>query len=156
MIEIKGYEKLYAITKNGKVWSFRNKKYLKPLLVGNGYYQFGLSVKGVRKAFLAHRLVLNAYLGKSLKKKQVNHKNGVKIDNQLENLEWMSAKENMQHASKNNLTANKEKNGNSRLTLKEVELIRKEKGTYTDIGKKYRVSRVQISNILNNRQWILQ
>lgn len=46
MVDIKGYEGLYAVTEDGKVWSYRSHKYLKPQTVGAGYQGVTLCVNG--------------------------------------------------------------------------------------------------------------
>jgi hypothetical protein len=161
MKDIKGYEGLYAVTTDGRIWSYpklvgggHRGKWLRPLLLKNGYFQVSFRVKSSRKTILLHRAVAEAFIPNPLNKRCVNHKNGWKLDNQVENLEWVTYKENMAHAMKNNLNAYGENNGNSKLSRDLVSKIREIKNkTYTDIGKMFGVSRVQISNIINQRQW---
>ena len=161
MKDIKGYEGLYAITTNGQVWSYPKKiagghcgKFLKPLVVSSGYLQVGFRVKGSRHVYLVHRLVAQAFIPNPLEKKCINHKNWNKSDNRIGNLEWVSYKENMAHAKINNLTARGENNGNSKLNLGIVERIRNIKNkTFTDIGREFGISRVQVANIIKRKQW---
>lgn len=64
----------------------------------SGYLQVGYGPKGKRKTWYVHRLVAEAFLGGKHPGKDVNHKNGNKKDNRVENLEWVTRKENMIHA----------------------------------------------------------
>ena len=105
MKDIKDYECLYKVSKDGKVFSIRNNIYLKPNKDRKGYLYVNLSKNGKVKLFHIHRLVANAFIPNKSNKEEVNHINGIKTDNKVENLEWVSHKENMQHAYKHNLIA---------------------------------------------------
>ncbi|SCW57420.1 HNH endonuclease [Paenibacillus tianmuensis] len=102
--EIAGYETLYQISNYGRVKSLgnsqdRQEKILKQQLQRDGYKRVWLYKKGLkRKRFPVHRLVANAFIPNPLRKEQVNHQNGNKLDNRLENLNWMTRKENIAHA----------------------------------------------------------
>ena len=101
MKDVIGYEGQYAITEDGRVWSYKQSKYLKQQYLTTGYARVGLrnSHKNqVRHTFLVHRLVAMAYLSNDLNKAEVNHKNGIRADNRLENLEWVTRSENNQYA----------------------------------------------------------
>lgn len=154
MIDIKGYEELYSITENGDVWSKRSNKFLKKN-TPNGYFQVSLCNSSGRRNFLVHRLVLENFGSVTPNRNLcVNHKNGLKLDNRVDNLEWVTHQENMNHAKKYGLTACGSKNGNSKITSAIVKKIRNQTGrTYTDISNSFGISRVQVSNIINKRQW---
>ena len=95
----------YSITEDGKVFSHTSNKFLKGSVNKNGYvvYTLRLPNRQVKKK-LAHRLVMETF-SPNLKSKEleVNHKNGIKTDNRLENLEWVTRQENLQHAFENDL-----------------------------------------------------
>jgi len=101
--EIKGYEGIYSITSFGRVWSHRRKKWLKQNNNGHGYSIVTFSVNNDRNDRKVHRLVADAFIENPDNKPQVNHKNGIKSDNCLSNLEWVTRRENQQHACDNNL-----------------------------------------------------
>lgn len=106
MVNIQGYPN-YLISEQGEVFSLLSNKFLTPCLnKRKGYYQVTLYKAGYKEKFLVHVLVAEAYIPNPLNKPFVNHKNGVKTDNSVENLEWVTHKENMQHAFTNNLVIN--------------------------------------------------
>lgn len=94
MKDIKGYEGLYAITSCGKVWSHRAQKFLKPQKDRYGYLHVNLYKDGKAKKYKIHRLVAEAYIPNPENKPQVNHKDENKEHNYVNNLEWMTSKEN--------------------------------------------------------------
>lgn len=102
MKDIKDYEN-YQISKDGKVYNKIKQIFMKPNLSKYGYYRVGLTNANGKKIISIHRLVAKAYLPNTLNKPQVNHINGIKSDNRLENLEWATREENMQHAYSNGL-----------------------------------------------------
>lgn len=91
----------------------------------NGYYFANLYTnEGHRKSFLIHRLVAYTFCYKPIDKNIVNHKDGNKINNHYLNLEWVTMKENVQHALSTGLhQVRGEANGNSILTDKQVHII---------------------------------
>lgn len=94
MKDIKGYEGLYAITSCGKVWSYKNKIFLKPQKKAGDYLQVGLWKKGKRKDFLVHRLVAEAYIPNPDNLPEVLHNDEIAWHNWLNNLSWGTHKEN--------------------------------------------------------------
>jgi hypothetical protein len=117
----------YYITKDGQVFNKRSKGYRQVVLgIGkDGYNKVGLFSNGERTWYRVHRLVAECYLPNPNGYLQVNHINGIKTDNRLENLEWVSHSQNIIHAYKNNLIPTGEKSGKSKLTENQVEFIRK-------------------------------
>lgn len=84
----------YTIDTNGRVFSTRTKKYLNPIITKKGYAQVNLSIDGVRKSVLVHRLVAEAFLDNPLSLPEIDHINTIRDDNRVENLRWCNRKEN--------------------------------------------------------------
>src|SRR4051794_24589432 len=101
MKDIKGFEGLYAADNIGKIWGYRQRKYLKPWLIGHGYETVSL-YREPRKneKFLVHRLIAQTFIPNPDNLREVNHKDSNRLNNQLKNLEWVSSKENKRHAWK--------------------------------------------------------
>ena len=99
MKDIKDYEGLYAITRDGNVWSYKSKKFLKPMLDKNGYHKVILYKNGKGKNFLIHRLVAKAFIPNPNNLPEVNHKDEDKSNNCVENLEWMSKIDNINYGT---------------------------------------------------------
>jgi hypothetical protein len=97
--DIKGYEGLYQVSNLGRVKSIKDKITLKTptLNKATGYYQIDLYKNNKRKKFTLHRLVICMFLGVHSSLKLVNHKDGVKTNNSINNLEWSNKKLNALH-----------------------------------------------------------
>lgn len=104
---IEGYEGRYEVSNLGRIKSYvrsRNGKILKPHDNNQGYLHTSLvDENGNYYSTGIHRLVARAFIPNPFNKCTVNHKDGVKSNNRVENLEWMTIKENVDHAWKNNL-----------------------------------------------------
>lgn len=159
--DVKGYEGIYKVSNFGRVKSLgnefsRKERLLKPSLQSKGYLTVVLQKNGIRNMVLVHRLVAEYFVSNPLNKPQVNHINGVKTDNNIENLEWVSHRENLDHAIKNNLTLKGEENRNSK--LKDVDVVKihflLQKGITTkELSESYNVSYSTIDGIRTNRYW---
>lgn len=100
--DIPGFEGLYAVTTDGQVWSYRRKKFLAPGRNGKGYLFVVLSVDNVQKICKVHRLVLEAFNPvEGMDQLQVNHLDENKENNCLENLCWVTCKENNNWGTRN-------------------------------------------------------
>jgi hypothetical protein len=101
MKDIKGYEKLYAITSCGKVWSYKRKKFLSHRLDKDGYPRVTLHKDGKLKTFFIHRLVAMAYIPNPNNLPEVNHKDEIKTHDWVNNLEWCDKKYNANYGTRN-------------------------------------------------------
>jgi hypothetical protein len=169
--DIKGYEKLYAVTRDGRVYSYPKKhrkrgKYLKPWYLDR-YARVPLSKNSIVKKYSVHRLVAEAYIPNPNNYAEVNHINGKPFDNRVENLEWCDNSYNHKHAWKtglqkatrlHRLSAQRAGLEKRKLTMEDAETIRK---LYADkiyngkeLSKKYNVSDASIYYIVNNKTYI--
>lgn len=100
--DIPGYDGLYQVSNCGRVKSFQlgNERILKLRKIVDGYVVVHLCQKRICKNFLVHRLVAEAFLPNPDNKSDVNHKDGDKCNNCLENLEWVTRSENVRHTIK--------------------------------------------------------
>ena len=101
MKDINGYENLYAVTSCGKVWSYISCKFLKSFKDKYGYEFVRIAKNGEYKHKYVHRLVAEAYLPKRDGKVEVNHKDENKSNNCVDNLEWLTRKENINYGTRN-------------------------------------------------------
>ena len=95
---------------------------------GPGYQMATLSRKGKTKSYLAHRLVLDAFVGLRPKGKEACHFDGDASNNHINNLRWGTKKSNRADTERLSRTAKGEKNGNSKLSNEERKEIIKLKG----------------------------
>lgn len=112
-LKMPGYEK-YQIDTNGTIYSKRGKP-LKPSINPRGYYIVTMCINGKARAFSLHRLIATQFIENDCPqyKTQVNHIDGNKLNNKVNNLEWCTPVENMRHSV--NILGNNvgNKNGNA-------------------------------------------
>ena len=98
--DCKYYEELYEVSNYGRVRNKKTKRFLTQHDNGNGYLFVQLWRNNKGKREYVHRLVALAFIPNPDNKKEVNHINSIRTDNFVENLEWVTRKENIDHASK--------------------------------------------------------
>ena len=98
---VKGFEGLYSVTDDGRVFSHRRNRELKPKIDRYGYKVVALSKDGHTTHTTVHRLVAIAFLEKPLGKNNVNHIDENKLNNNISNLEWVTVAENCNHGTRN-------------------------------------------------------
>lgn len=114
---IKSYEGYFEVSNLGRVRSITRKiertdpkkttekklftyygKLVSFWITKTGYLRLAIAKDGIQKKHLVHRLVADAFIENPLNKEQVNHINGIKSDNRVENLEWVTNYENYTHS----------------------------------------------------------
>jgi len=172
--DIQNYEGRYQVSNLGNVKSldrfsnFKNSKSLyKGKLLKQGkhscnrtidmsYRVVSLSKEGKGKMFYTHRLVAETFIDNPENKKDVNHINGIRHDNRLENLEWVTRLENVKHS----LDVLKNKPGgvySRKINIKEIENIKNMKNQgflHKDIAKIYNVKNSTIDGIIQGKTYV--
>jgi hypothetical protein len=167
--DIVGFEGLYKVSNLGRVYSvprdipWRGRlspcrwggKYLKTLC--RGYMIARLRKNGKTYTFRIHRLVAIAFIPNPDNKPIINHIDCDTTNNKVSNLEWCNHSENTRHAFANGLMKPSpgDKNGNSKLTTKQILKIRSLKGKLNtiEIAKMFNISQGHASHILIKRTW---
>ena len=98
---IPGWENYYSITNDGKVYSHKRGKFLKPRISMDGYNRVALTKEGYRREYRIARLVAISYLREPKEDEQVNHKDYNRVNDVLENLEWVTPSENIKYSFDN-------------------------------------------------------
>lgn len=153
--DIKGYEGLYQISNFGRIKSILSNKFLKAGKA-NGYRNVVLYKNKLKKTFNIHRLICINFISNPYNKPCVNHINGIKSDNRLENLEWVTHSENKIHAFKIGLESKKgEKHHFSKLNEKQAIKIKYEHKDLSqkEIAKIYKIDSSSVSNIRRGVTW---
>ena len=121
-----------------------------------GYLQARMSRNSVLVLRMVHRLVAEAFIGPIEKGFEINHKNGIKTDNRVENLEIVTPKQNVRHCHATGLTLNHgETHCDAKLTFDDVRDIRRRAGTVSqaDMAREYGVDASCISRIVSRKAW---
>jgi len=147
----------YLVSNLGRVASAIGKKILKHSITGDGYPCISLSHKGKTWTRTVHRLVAKAFIENPDDKAEVNHRDGVKTNNSVDNLEWLTHDENMEHATRSGLIACGENGGGARLTESQAQDILDNYDSWgisrRDAGRRFGVHHATIDKILWRNTW---
>ncbi len=160
--------KKLELDSKGRIWrnysgnqynSYKCKRHRAEQITTKGYYCISVHINKKRYGAMAHRLIWQMKYGNIPDGYEINHKNGVKTDNRIKNLEAVTPSRNKEHAIKELgvfFGARGERSGMSKLKDKdviEIRILRKQGEKVIDIAKKYNLSISTISTALNNRSW---
>ncbi|MDV4025591.1 endodeoxyribonuclease [Elizabethkingia anophelis] len=166
------YEGLYKVSNTGKIMSCERivnspkgkrivkSKILKSIITSTGYPRVHLSKEGAKNKVSVHRIVAIAFIDNPDNKPQVNHINGIKTDNTVGNLEWVTSLENISHSWNTGLSKAKksEDSSNCKLntsTVLEIKKLLKESNGKNQLllAKQFGISQATISMINNGKIW---
>ena len=158
---VKGWENVYEVSDLGRVRSYqgRQPRFLKPSTAGKGYLSFIWRKNGKITGNYVHRLVAEAFVPNPESMPQVNHIDGIKINNRATNLEWDDQKHNLAHAVHLGLMPVQHGAGNffSKLTEEQVSQIRARyipyKVTTYALAREFGVSQSHVSDIIRGKYW---
>lgn len=157
---ITGYEGIYQVSNYGRIKSLKRKKWngksfqiigekiLKPSINNVGYYVVNLAKNGKQKLVLVHRIVASEFLKNDNNLPVINHKDGNKLNNHVDNLEWTTYQNNNIHAMKTGL--NRVKKPIKGINIKTGEEFIFESAREAE--RKLGVSHKNISACINGRQ----
>ena len=144
--DVKGYEGYYEISNLGRVrsTSYKGKKILKPAVTKNGYLNVIFCINQKKEHKLVHRLVAEAFIPNINNYSTVNHKDEDKLNNCVENLEWLSVENNNRYSNSKMLTKEK---------VLQIPSLIDQGYTQLEIAKYFNVSRRAIQSILRGEHW---
>jgi len=147
----------YKITREGSVISYKQTscgKVLKPGIDFNGYAHVILNGKTIT----IHRLVASIYCDGFIPGYEVNHKDGNKLNNNCENLEWVTSSQNIQHGCMNIVNKRSKLERGDVIKILDLYLLWKTGGdrryTSPKLAKLFGVSKVTIGNIINGKRYL--
>lgn len=169
--DVAGFEGYYMISNLGRIKSLTRKitektgkvnilksRIIRQCVNDQGYWRFTANKDGKRKGLLQHRLIATAFIPNPENKPFINHKNGIRSDNRIENLEWCTHQENVDHSWRTGLNQNiGEGNSVSKLTLKDVLYIKKvyedKWGQQSSLARMFNVTPSAIASVVKNKSW---
>lgn len=163
--DVVGFEGYYVVSNLGRIMRVKRGKnghppgtIRKPSPNRNGYLQTTLSKDGVARTVRVHVVVAEAFIGARPPGREVNHKNGNKADNRVENLEWVTESENVKHTYRElgRVGTRGSRDGMAKLTEADIPVIRELLASgmsQRKIAQRYGVSSVTICFISTGECW---
>lgn len=164
--DVVGYEGIFSVTKNGMVFSKRSQKFLAYYTNNNGYREISSKIGGRTGKCICiriHRMVAESFIPNPENKPFVNHIDGNKQNNHVDNLEWVTALENSQHAWDTGLITKEmcqgERKGVTSLTRDQVLYVRQVYTAFSKefgcraLARKFGVTHTVIVKIVNDITW---
>ena len=153
---IENFLGIYKISSWGRIKSvLYGKHFIMANPITEGYYRVGLTKKGKTNHFLVHRLFAIAFIPNPDAKPCINHKDGNRLNNKIENLEWCTYAENNQHAYDTglNIKLEGEKNYSAKLKKDNIIEIRSSEMSNLLLSKQFNVSPSTIYKIKKKLAW---
>ena len=149
----------YIISDEGIIKNIATDRIINPWLNNNGYRYVTLNLEGTRKNYRVHRLVAEKFIPNPNNLPQVNHKDGNKQNNEIDNLEWCDSSYNVQHAIKQGLIPLGVNNKRSKLSQEDVDYIkqhyikRDKEFSCAGLGRRVNVDKKVIYNVIYDKRY---
>lgn len=142
----------YEVTEDGRIFSNVGKrKEMIGKITNCGYRMVVLNVNGKKLYPLLHRLIAEAFIPNPNNLPEVNHKDGNKLNNSVDNLEWVTTKQNLIHARDKGLLPTTKINMDIANRIRE--LYKTEKYSHNELGALFGLKHSQIGYIIQNKRW---
>lgn len=158
--DVVGYEGFYKISNFGRVNSLARNKLMSPGIDDKGYLRVCLTKLGIRKTLRMHRMIMLSFVPNPLKRTDINHKNGVKSDCRLCNLEWCTRSENVLHAVRTGLKSRPKGVLNNKAVLNERDVLeirasRKDRNRHTIrlLSNKFGITYHHVRSVMYYKSW---
>lgn len=158
---INGEKSNYIICRDGLIFKVTDDNKIKPIKATrqhHGYYLAHLWFQKKPYYRWVHRMVAETYIENPLGKPQVNHIDGDKSNNHVDNLEWMTSKENIQHAFRIKLRKTGEGSSNSKISKKDAiricKLLKENKLTLEEIANEIGCTYTIVFMIYHKKTWL--
>lgn len=154
--DIEGWEGMYSVDKEGNIFSHRSNIYLKEEIDKDGYHRIRLCKHQKKFRYNRHRLVALTFIDNPKNKAEVNHKDGNKNNNNVENLEWVTRQENSLHSTRVLKKNVGESHGNTKLKVKDVIKIKELLQEYTpkQVSDKLNLKYHLVYDIKRGKTWV--